>query len=102
MKNNGMKGAIGSMKRSVLMILVVVLVSTVTAETPNGIVYKVRLANGGDQYYQNRSSGGSSARETNKVGYTICGKQQALCPSCGHRGCSVGRWNDKEWEGRTS
>ena len=40
------------MKSSVLMILVVVLVSTVMAETPNGIVYKVRLANGADQRYQ--------------------------------------------------
>jgi len=40
------------MKNSVLMILVVVLVSTVMAETPNGIVYKVRLANGADQYCQ--------------------------------------------------
>ena len=40
------------MKRSLLMILVVVLVSPVMAETGHGIVYKVRLANGADQYYQ--------------------------------------------------
>jgi hypothetical protein len=40
------------MKVSLLSTLIVVLVSPMMAETPNGIVYKVRPANGADQYYQ--------------------------------------------------
>jgi hypothetical protein len=40
------------MKVSLLSSLIFVLVSPMMAETPNGIVYKVRLANGASQFYQ--------------------------------------------------
>jgi hypothetical protein len=40
------------MKAIVSTILACVLASPMMADTTNGIVYKVRLANGGDQYYQ--------------------------------------------------
>jgi hypothetical protein len=40
------------MKPIVSTILACVLVSPMMAETTTGIVYKVRLANGGDQYYR--------------------------------------------------
>jgi hypothetical protein len=40
------------MKVSVLFIVSVVLISPMMAETPNGVVYKVRLANGANQFYQ--------------------------------------------------
>ena len=40
------------MKISALSIVMYVLVSPLMAETPNGIVYKVRLENGATQWYQ--------------------------------------------------
>jgi hypothetical protein len=40
------------MKVSLLFTWIFVLVSPMMAETPNGIVYKVRLANGASQFYQ--------------------------------------------------
>ena len=40
------------MKSRVLFILMYFLVSPIMAETPNGIVYKVRLENGATQWYQ--------------------------------------------------
>jgi hypothetical protein len=40
------------MKVSLLSTVMFVLVSPMMAETPNGIVYKVRLANGASQFYQ--------------------------------------------------
>ena len=40
------------MKISVLAIVMYVLVSPSMAETPNGIVYKVRLENGASQWHQ--------------------------------------------------
>jgi hypothetical protein len=40
------------MKVSVLFIVICVLVSPIMAETPNGIVYNVRLENGASQWYQ--------------------------------------------------
>jgi hypothetical protein len=40
------------MKSSVLSIVIFVLVSPIMAETPNGIVYNVRLENGASQWYQ--------------------------------------------------
>jgi hypothetical protein len=44
--------SITGMKSSVLSIVMYVLVSPLMAETPNGIVYKVRLENGATQWYQ--------------------------------------------------
>ena len=40
------------MKISALSIVMYVLVSPIMAETPNAIVYKVRLENGASQLYQ--------------------------------------------------
>jgi hypothetical protein len=50
-QSNRRKG-VKLMKASVLSIVIFVLVSPMMAETPNGIVYKVRLENGSSQLYQ--------------------------------------------------